>query len=219
MMNPSQSTSSQPPPPPNPEATKVIQIIDTKTRGANNVPPHADTYPSRLQLMLYHQLFTNILHADPILLLDLFERLHCDPARPFSEQFKADMRVMLVSNDLHLRFLDAGCLLDMLEPMQESIEALSTRKVAQQLSLVYRRRGGAPQPIKGGKSPDNASKVTEPAENTGSPGSSTLHANEESPSRKRKHDEIRKGDSNGAKQAVAPNSTQINIADSSLFQS
>ncbi|KLO07013.1 hypothetical protein SCHPADRAFT_932722 [Schizopora paradoxa] len=204
MMTNSSSSPPPPPPLPDPEPSKVIQIIDTKTRGSNNIPIHADTLPSRLQLMLYHQLFVDILRADPILLLSLFERLNCDPARPFTERFKADMKVMLVSNDLHLRFLDAGCLLDMLEPMQESIEALSTRKVADSLSLVYRRRDGAAHPPKAGKSPGIARKTKEGEGEPGSPSEPTLQTSGESPSRKRKHDELRNRESSDAKQTVAP---------------
>lgn len=202
------TSSSQPPPSPDPG--KAIQVIDTKTRSSNSVPTHADTLPSRLQLMLYRQLLVDILGADPVLFLDLFARLNCDPARPFSKKFKADMNLMVASNELHLRILDAGCLLDMLEPLQESMEGLVTRKVAQSLSLVYRMRNNNAQGYKA-RRPETPSKAMEFEDQDAGPSKSDLSVastSGKSSPRKRKHDELCKTDADAAKQSVAPAGTQ-----------
>ena len=96
--------------------TRVIQLTDYKTRTRNSIPSHADTRPARLQLMLYWRLLRGILNQDIPMLLDYWERIKCDVAYPFSERFKIDFKNIIVTNGLHLGFLDANCLLDMLQP-------------------------------------------------------------------------------------------------------
>jgi len=188
----------------------VIQVIDTKTRDANSVPRHADTLPSRLQLMLYRQLLVDVLRADPVMFLDLWTRLDCDVGLPFSKHFKTDMNTMIISNELHLRLLDAGCLLDMLEPLQESMEQMATREVAQALSLVYRKRNAA----KGHKPrrPENANEAMEFKDEsqpevggtTCTPNSDAAHIEDESPSRKRKREECLDKSTDAESQSVTP---------------
>ncbi|GAA5990729.1 hypothetical protein JCM5350_007345 [Sporobolomyces pararoseus] len=42
-----------------------LVISDTKTRFNRSIPPEAETMPSRLQLMLYHRLFSSLLQPEP----------------------------------------------------------------------------------------------------------------------------------------------------------
>ena len=151
------SSSSSPPSP----FSRVIEISDSKTRGSPSIPRHADTLPSRLQLMLYHHLLEQILEADPAMMLDFFNQASCDVARPFSNRFKLEMSQLVVINELHLGFPDSGCLLDMLIIFQESMEThIPSREISNKLSLVYRKRKPVPSK-EPGRRPDKTDKAME----------------------------------------------------------
>ncbi|CCL98155.1 uncharacterized protein FIBRA_00149 [Fibroporia radiculosa] len=95
-------------------AAYTLHLFDTKTRNSPSLPPDEDTLTSRLQLMLYHRLLSNLLashspsrsgpeveHAmptSPVEPLDfdaLWRRMSLDPTRTFSASFMRDSGLLL----------------------------------------------------------------------------------------------------------------------------
>lgn len=125
-----------------PDASFVMKIVDSKTRKSSGIPSHADTLPSRLQVMLYRRLLGQFLTFEQNLFYDFCARLHIYPENKFSEDFIIDMSAIVVDNDLDLNFLDSKNLATMMKPFVDSIRTLTRDvEVSDDLSLVYRRRG------------------------------------------------------------------------------
>lgn len=125
-----------------PDASFVMKIVDSKTRKSSGIPSHADTLPSRLQVMLYRRLLGQFLTFEQNLFYDFCARLHIYPENKFSEDFIIDMSAIVVDNDLDLNFLDSKNLATMMKPFVDSLRTLTRDvEVSDDLSLVYRRRG------------------------------------------------------------------------------
>ncbi|THH08483.1 hypothetical protein EW145_g2681 [Phellinidium pouzarii] len=122
-----------------PSPTYTVQILDNKTRKHRSVPDHADTLPSRLQLMLYWRLLNQVLSFDSGVFQDFCSRLGMNWKLPFSEIFQTDISTLIVNNQLNLHFLDITCLEDMLFPYTESIKEIDMN-ISTSLFLVYRLR-------------------------------------------------------------------------------
>lgn len=124
-----------------PDTSFVMKIVDSKTRKSSGIPSHADTLPSRLQVMLYRRLLGQFLTFEQNLFYDFCARLHIYPENKFSEDFIIDMSAIVVDNDLDLNFLDSKNLATMMKPFVDSIRTLTRDvEVSDDLSLVYRRR-------------------------------------------------------------------------------
>ena len=105
------------------------------------VPRHADTLPSRLQLMLYHRLVSNMLAVGGSHLLDTWRQIGLDLSKPFSTKFKEELNIITVESGLSFSFLDSNCLEDIVTPFHDTIDALEIdREIDKSLFLVYRPR-------------------------------------------------------------------------------
>lgn len=136
-----QSSKASPPKPP-----FILHVLDNKTRTSYVMPPHADTLPSRLQLMLYQRMLKQVLAvSDSWPSFSSFcAQIGRDPKRAFSDAFKTEVSQLVVQNGLSLHFLDVNCLEDMDFPFVESVKEMgldSEDCISSQLTLVYRLRG------------------------------------------------------------------------------
>lgn len=97
-------------------------LSDTKTRHSNSLPPKADSRASRLQLMLYHRLFTTLLTSKSTDTTpafpweDLFSHITLDPLATLSEEFLLAIQPLLVQSNLGLE--TATTLMDFILALQ-----------------------------------------------------------------------------------------------------
>lgn len=115
-----------------PSATRVytLFILDSKTRRAKSLPSTEDALNSRLQLMTYHRLLSELL-SPSFDFISLWDRLHLDPARLLSDDF-------LESSGLTPTAV--RCLSDLCVLWRNSVAALNIDRVAPTLEIVYRYR-------------------------------------------------------------------------------
>ena len=119
----------------------TLQIIDNKTRNSSTVPWHADTLPSRLQLMLYYRLISSMLAVGTTHFRDVWKHESLNASKPFSSIFKEELNKITLESGLALSFLDANCLEDIVMPFHDTIDALGiNREIDSSLFLVYRPR-------------------------------------------------------------------------------
>ena len=127
-------------------ATHVMSILDTKTRKSKHLPLHADTLGSRLQLMIYRRLLSEMTsRSDPLDLRLFFECLHLDTDLPFSDEYVNDYRKFVIDNDLPSTFCNVNRLGMIIEPFQQTVIELtspSRGEVSPSLKIVYRQREG-----------------------------------------------------------------------------
>ncbi|KAI0335835.1 hypothetical protein GY45DRAFT_1316576 [Cubamyces sp. BRFM 1775] len=146
--SPSKRRASPPPPLPR----YALQLSDTKTRIRPTLPPDEDTYASRLQLMLYHRLLSNLLASvaptmptpasTPLSFAELWNRIGVDPARRFSDSFLAQsgLTTSPTGADPQVNLSGIECLDDLTASLKHTVEALSVSKVDKTLTLVYRKQ-------------------------------------------------------------------------------
>ncbi|KAI0647988.1 exonuclease V [Trametes meyenii] len=134
-----------------------LHLSDTKTRTRPSLPPDEDSFASRLQLMLYHRLLSNLLSTAQSIpapqSLDfavLWRRVGVNPALKFSDNFltQAGLSASFEVNDSgtvhslsHLTGL--ACLNDLTSAWVHAVKALNVATVNNTLILTYRM-----QPIK-----------------------------------------------------------------------
>lgn len=127
----------------------TVQILDSKTRKTKTIPTHADTLPSRLQLMLYWRLLHETLSLNEDRASNFFTRLKLNPKRKFSESFKKEIMALVQDQNLNDSFLEATCLEDSIKPYSETIQSLQVSDTASPtLKLVYRMRGNPVKKLK-----------------------------------------------------------------------
>ncbi|EMD42251.1 hypothetical protein CERSUDRAFT_90860 [Gelatoporia subvermispora B] len=124
----------------------TLHLSDTKTRRTATLPSDEDTLTSRLQLMLYHRLLSNVM-ADPksrsetIMPLDFdafWLRAGVDPSRSFSGQFMTQASLMFASEEhVALNSLNA-----LVTAWRHHIDALGVEGVDHTLTLRYRAQPG-----------------------------------------------------------------------------
>ncbi|KAI5897784.1 uncharacterized protein SCHCODRAFT_02149170 [Schizophyllum commune H4-8] len=122
---------SVPPPPPPPSYT--LSLLDTKTRTARSMPSDLDALPSRIQLMLYKRILSDLLRTSPSFdFAYLWAKLDLDPYRPFPTTVLKDTGMLPDQ-------LDGGqlCLSDVVELWWKLRDELNA-EVASRLQLVYR---------------------------------------------------------------------------------
>ncbi|RDX46764.1 hypothetical protein OH76DRAFT_1419997 [Lentinus brumalis] len=126
-----------------------LHLSDTKTRIRPSLPPDEDTYASRIQLMLYHRLLSNLLatadHSIPCskpLDFGLFwERTGVDRHRKFSDSFIQQAGLSPSSGDSSNQspYLSGlSCLDDLTAAWRHAVEALNVAGIDKTLTLVYR---------------------------------------------------------------------------------
>ncbi|KAI0667586.1 exonuclease V [Trametes maxima] len=147
-----------------------LHLSDTKTRTRRSLPPDEDSFASRLQLMLYHRLLSNLLAAaqstpatDALDFAVLWRCVDVNPTLRFSDDFltQAGLSPSAKVNDSgpigslpHLTGLT--CLNDLVDAWKHAVAALNVATVNETLTLTYRM-----QPIKKRKkvSPNGASDI------------------------------------------------------------
>ena len=121
----------------------MLQIFDAKTRSNATVPKHVDTFPARLQLMLYWRLLDQIIKLEMETFFEFCSHLHLDLDEPFADDFKKEISEIALDNQFSLHFLDANCLKDVVLPYRETINELGVNyTISESLLLVYRMRKG-----------------------------------------------------------------------------
>ncbi|KAI0706286.1 exonuclease V [Cerioporus squamosus] len=128
-----------------------LHLSDTKTRIRPSLPPDEDTYASRIQLMLYHRLLSNLLatadpsisSAQPLEFELLWERAGVDPHRKFSESFISQAGLSPsggTSPDQSPYLAGLSCLDDLTAAWRHAVEALNVAGIDKTLTLVYRQQ-------------------------------------------------------------------------------
>jgi exonuclease V len=115
----------------------VLSVVDTKTRHSNSIPAHADTLPSRLQLMLYHRLLSPLVSSSNLIDFSaLWARLKLDPSKSFSFAFTTQARLAWDSPQV----TSPSCLNDLTSIWRDAVQQLDITGVDRTLQLVYRDR-------------------------------------------------------------------------------
>ncbi|RPD64631.1 hypothetical protein L226DRAFT_565390 [Lentinus tigrinus ALCF2SS1-7] len=127
-----------------------LHLSDTKTRIRPTLPPDEDTYASRIQLMLYHRLLSNLLatteptipHFQQLEFEVLWERAGVNPQRKFSESFMGQAGLSPSSDNTSSEgspYLSGlSCLDDLTAAWRHAVEALNVTGIDRTLTLVYR---------------------------------------------------------------------------------
>ena len=126
-----------------------LHLSDTKTRVRPTLPPDEDAYASRIQLMLYHRLLSNLLataepsipHLQAVDFNLLWERAGVDPQRKFSVPFMNQAGLSSSddsSTDQSPYLSGLSCLDDLTAAWRHAVEALNIVGIDNTLTLVYR---------------------------------------------------------------------------------
>lgn len=134
-----------------------LHLSDTKTRTRPTLPPDEDTLASRVQLMLYHRLLSNLLAPSapsvqaptPLDFAALWSRVGVDPARRFSKDFLTqaglvsepaiqDAPTEATATAAQSSADSLSCLSDLTIAWAHAVEALNVGTVNNTLTLVYR---------------------------------------------------------------------------------
>ncbi|KAI0657362.1 exonuclease V [Cubamyces menziesii] len=139
-------------PPPSSIPRYTLHLSDTKTRIRPTLPPDEDAYASRLQLMLYHRLLSNLLasaaHSAPtptstaLNFAELWDRVGVDSTRRFSDGFlvQSGLAASPSGADSQVNLSRIECLNDLIVAFEHTVDALSVSKVDETLTLVYRKQ-------------------------------------------------------------------------------
>ncbi|KAK1234842.1 hypothetical protein PQX77_001936 [Marasmius sp. AFHP31] len=109
----------------------ILHINDTKTRRSNTLPSDADALSSRLQLMTYHRLLSDLLSNYDFSLL--WKKVQLNPSLKFSQSFISDAGLMVGAYAANIECLD-----DLTALWFSSLEELNVAHVDARLTLVYR---------------------------------------------------------------------------------
>jgi exonuclease V len=144
--SPSRLHHPSPPMPPtkvaSPSLTNVdhditLHLSDTKTRHTATIPDDVDTTPSRIQLMLYHQLLSPLVSSHAQDRLDyarFWRRLKIDPQQPLPADFLRDAATVLGQNQSDLGFNNLNGLTAILA---KQVQNLHVSGVDKTLQLIY----------------------------------------------------------------------------------
>ncbi|TCD71121.1 hypothetical protein EIP91_012069 [Steccherinum ochraceum] len=129
-----------PDPPPLPSTSQFkLHLSDTKTRKNPTIPPYADIFPAKMQLMLYHRLLSNLIASpseseDALDFQYLWTRMSLDHRRPFSQKFRDSAGLTLGDGNL----FSMNCLDDITNAWRNAVDALHIAGVDDTLTVVYR---------------------------------------------------------------------------------
>ena len=103
------------------------------------MPPERNSQSSKIQLMLYKRLLDGLIsRTEPFDFLSHWSSLGCDPTKPFSKLFRAQVELLTAATDLEANAASATCLADMIPVWVVAIEDLGVGPtVEDKLSLVY----------------------------------------------------------------------------------
>ncbi|KAJ4485730.1 exonuclease V [Lentinula aciculospora] len=111
----------------------TLRLIDNKTRRTNSLPRDEDTLPSRLQLMLYHRMFTHIMATSITFDFSSFwQKLELDDTALFSQTFLAQT----------LLTPEITCLHHLTDLWHVAVSRLNGARISSTLQLVYRLQPG-----------------------------------------------------------------------------
>jgi hypothetical protein len=110
----------------------MLHLSDSKTRRSSGLPPDEDALTSRLQLMLYHRLLSNLLKGFDFELLWIYSDL--DSRAPFSDTFLESARPLL-GDEVTITCLDDVVALWSAQCMDLHVKGIDSR-----LSIVYRKQ-------------------------------------------------------------------------------
>ena len=135
--SPSKAKSSRSPSP-IPTVIHELSILDTKTRHINTLPSDDDAFSSRMQLMLYRHLLSELL--SPTFSFSTFwEKVQVDPFAKFSDEFLQQPGVApLIDGKVVLGFPE--CLKDVADLWRSTVDSLCLQSVSPTLEIVYRTR-------------------------------------------------------------------------------
>ncbi|KAL6304012.1 exonuclease V [Sparassis latifolia] len=130
----------------------TLHLSDTKTRRSPTLPSEHDALQSRLQLMIYHRLLSNmvaspavpgVLAVQPLDFALLWEKFGLDPMRPFSEIFMQGASLLLDAEYAsgHSNAPIISCLDDLTALWMHTVEALDVNGVDSTMELIYRLQG------------------------------------------------------------------------------
>ncbi|KIK70602.1 hypothetical protein GYMLUDRAFT_65823 [Collybiopsis luxurians FD-317 M1] len=105
----------------------TLHLIDTKTRRNNSLPRDEDAYSSRLQLMLYHRMFSYLIGSS-FDFPSFWVKLGLDATAPFSQKFLA--QTFLAQ--------EGECLNKLANLWLDKISQLNGAEIDSTLQLVYR---------------------------------------------------------------------------------
>ena len=115
---------------------RTLMIVDTKTRLSPILPSSDNASSSRMQLMLYHRLFSGLISLTaPFNFNGFWDRVEVDSKSTFSSAFCAKARHLLTSETREMTCLD-----HLAAEWGEAIQALRDCDVARQMKIVYRFR-------------------------------------------------------------------------------
>lgn len=126
-----------------PRSSHTFQLIDNKTRWSNTIPSHADTLSSRIQLMIYWRLLSDMVSDKQEFDFDfLWTRLQIEPLRLFSVTFQSEIMMLMLNNGLDVDGADINCLEALIAPFRRTVAKLQIAgNIDDSLYLVYRLRG------------------------------------------------------------------------------
>jgi exonuclease V len=111
----------------------MLQLLDTKTRRTDSLPSPEDALPSRLQLMLYYRMLSDLVsESSPFDFSSLWDKLRLDSGQIFSAQFLVDAGLVDCQQER------IACLDDLVHLLRRAVEKLDLIGVNQHLQLVYR---------------------------------------------------------------------------------
>ncbi|KAK2461457.1 hypothetical protein APHAL10511_005920 [Amanita phalloides] len=124
--------------------TYVLQLLDTKTRWNDSLPSFEDTLPSRLQVMIYYRLLSDLVSESvPFDFPLLWRKLRLNSVQLFSTSFLVGAG--LVTGDDQDR---TACLDELVLLLRRTVKKLDLVGVDPELQIVYRLR---PKRVKKGK--------------------------------------------------------------------
>jgi exonuclease V len=112
----------------------MLYLKDNKTRLYRTVPPHHDTLPGRLQLMLYRRLLSQLVAKSPLYDFGrLWKRLGLKSSSRFPT--KSLVKANLISDNPDIQ---TTCLDDVVSSWHKFIERANIQGINENLELVYR---------------------------------------------------------------------------------
>ncbi|KAF8167402.1 exonuclease V a 5' deoxyribonuclease-domain-containing protein [Crassisporium funariophilum] len=114
----------------------ILHVRDSKTRSNRSLPPHQDTLPGRLQLMLYRRLLLELLAtAPPYDFSPVWEKLGLKSSAVLPKKFLLQAKLITDNTDFQTTCLD-----DLVQSWHKLVEEANIKGVHQNLELVYRQR-------------------------------------------------------------------------------
>ena len=114
----------------------MLYLRDNKTRLCPSVPRHHNTLSSRLQLMLYRRLLSQLVAQSPLYDFNPFwERLGIKSSSPLPTKFLLQANLTSDNTDLQTTTLD-----DVVSSWHKLVKEANIQGVSENLELVYRLR-------------------------------------------------------------------------------